>query len=256
MGPRAKQAGLLKRPVGDQMVVYDEARQRLHVLNRTTALVWAWCDGTRTVADIARVIAPILGSSANSDVVELALAQLEETHLLETPTAPARAAGDMSRRKMLQAAAAVAVGVLLPSITSCGFPIAPDARLVDGGAMLDVNVTTTTSTTGTTSLGTTTSTTGTTPLGTTTSTTGTTPLGTTTTSTTPLFTTTTSTTSPLVTTTSTTSTTTTSTTTTSTTTTTPEPRKVEMCHRGKTITVDRHAVPGLLRAGATLGRCP
>jgi hypothetical protein len=243
MRPRAQHTGLLVRTVGDQVVVYDQRRQSLHVLNRTTALVWDLCDGTRTVADIAEAIAQKLDAAADVGVVELALAQLEEAFLLQPVVSTTGATEDLSRRQMLQRAAAVAVGVLLPSITSCGLPLAPDAMpAVDASADLVANITTTTSTTGTTPLFTTT--------------TSTSPVVTTTTSTSTPLVTTTSTTTPLVTTTSTTTPLVTTTTTTSTTTTTPAPRKVRMCISGKTIMVDQDAVAGLLRAGATMGRCP
>ena len=228
--------------MGDQLVVYDETHQRLHVLNQTTALVWGQCDGNRTVADIVEAVRRDLNSPADLSVVELALVQLEEAQLLHREKGPAGATTDVSRRQMLQRVAAVAVGVLLPSITSCGLPVGPDGLPI-ANALADLTVTTT-STSETTPLGTTTSTTGTTTTSTTgtttTSTTGTT--STSTTATTPVATTTTSTTTPLV-------------TTTSTTTTTPLPKKVTMCLKGKTITVDRSAVPGLLKAGATPGPC-
>jgi hypothetical protein len=73
----------------------------------------------------------------------------------------------------------------------------------------------------------------------------TTPLTTTTSATTPLTTTTTSTT-PF----------TTTTTTTVATTTTSPPKKVRMCHNGRTIMVDRNAVDVHLARGDTLGPCP
>ena len=254
MKPRAQRSGFLLRPVGDQMVVFDQARQRLHVLSQTAALVWQHCDGEHSVAELIDPVSAELGAPVDESVIMLALAQLDEARLLEDRLAPTSADDSLSRRDMLQRAAAVAVGVLLPTITSCGMPTAP-ASVAAGASLstLDLLNTTTTSTTGTTPLfTTTTSTTGTTPLfTTTTSTTGTTPLFTTTTSTTgttPLFTTTTSTTTPLV-------TTTTSTSTTSTTT-TPQPKKVAMCHNGRTIMVDQSAVAMHLAHGDTLGRCP
>ena len=236
MKPQAHRAGLLVRAVGDQLVVHDQARQQLHVLNPTTALVWRHCDGRHTVAELVAIVGRELDVPVDVSVIEVALAQLDEVHLLENRLDPGVGGDGLSRRQMLHWAASLAVGVLVPSITSCGSPLAPDAesRTFAGRPASLVNTTTTSAsvTTGTT----TTATTGTTGT-TTTATTATT--GTTTTSTT-----------------ATTGTTTTSTTTTGTTTTTPAPKKVPMCHNGKTIMVDQKAVAAHLRKGDTLGPCP
>ena len=240
MRPRARRSGFLLRPVGDQLVVFDQARQRLHVLSRTAAVVWRLCDGERTVAELIEAVGRELGVPADESLITLALQQLDEAQLLEVHLARAPGEDSVSRREMLhRTAAALAAGVLLPTITSCGVlgdPMSP------GGVSLslsDVNTTTTSAAT---------------PNVTTTTSAGTTPLVTTTTTsaaTTPLVTTTTTSaaTTPLVTTTTTSAATTT-------TTTTPAPRKVAMCHEGRTIMVDARSVQAHLAHGDTMGPCP
>ena len=243
MRPRAQRSGFLVKPVGDQVVVFDQSRQSLHVLSRTAALVWRHCDGRHTVAELIDLVGGELGVPVDESVITLALAQLDEARLLGDRLTPAAGEGSVSRRDLLHMAGALAAGIMLPTITSCGVPTDPTSVGARSSSLtLDV-ITTTTSTTATTPLVTTT--TSTTPLITTT-TTSTTPLFTTTTTsttTTPLFTTTTTSTTPLP-------------TTTTTTTTTPAPKKVAMCHQGRTIMVDQDAVPAHLAHGDTLGRCP
>ena len=248
MRPRARRSGFLLRPVGDQLVVFDQARQCLHVLSRTTAVVWRHCDGQRTVTELGQLVGDELGAPADESLITLALEQLDEAQLLEVHLARAAREDRLSRREMLhRSAAALAAGVLLPTITSCGVqgdPMSP------GGVSLtmnDVNTTTTSAatpfvTTTTSSAGTTTTSAATTPLVTTTTTSA---------ATTPLVTTTTTSaaTTPLVTTTTTSAATTT-------TTTTPAPRKVAMCHEGRTIMVDARSVQAHLAHGDTLGPCP
>jgi hypothetical protein len=250
MRPRAQRSGFLVKPVGDQVVVFDQSRQSLHVLSRTAALVWRLCDGKRTVPELIDLVGGELGMPVDESVITLALAQLDEARLLEDRLTPASGEGSVSRRDLLHMAGALAAGIMLPTITSCGVPTDPTSVAARASSLtLEVVATTTTSTTATTPLVTTT--TSTTPLFTTT-TTSTTPLNTTTTtSTTPLFTTTTTstTTTPLF-------TTTTTPLPTTTTTTTPAPKKVAMCHQGRTIMVDQDAVPAHLAHGDTLGRCP
>ena len=234
MRPRAQRSGFLLKPVGDQLVVFDQSRQQLHVLSRTTALVWQHCDGQNTVAELVDLVGGELGTPVDESLITLALEQLDEARLLENRLAPSAPDVRVSRRDMLHMAGALAAGIILPTITSCGVPTDP-ASLAKASFNLDVNTTTTSASV-------------TTPLFTTT--TSTTPvLTTTTTSTTPVLTTTTTSTPPLT-------TTTTSAAPTTTTTTTPAPRKVAMCHQGRTIMVDQDAVPAHLAHGDTLGRCP
>jgi hypothetical protein len=238
MGPRARRSGFLIKDVGDQLVMFDQSGQRLHVLSRTSALVWRLCDGKRTVADLVELVGAEFGAPVNESLITLALEQLDEAHLLERPFAAATGDGGLSRRDLLHRAAAVAAGIMLPTITSCGMPTEPTDF---NGASLGIepNPTTTSTspagtTTSTTPAGTTTTTT---PAGTTTTTTSTTPAGTTTT-------------------TSTTPTGTTTTTTSTTTSTTPAPKKVAMCHKGRTVMVDDASVPTHLAHGDTIGPCP
>src|SRR5687768_3455054 len=112
--PRARQTGLLTQPIGEQLVVFDRQRHRLHLLNRTAALVWRHCDGRRTGQELASLVGSELGSAIDESVVTLALDYLQEAHLLEAKApVPADTAG-LSRRSLLKRAAAVTAGVLLP----------------------------------------------------------------------------------------------------------------------------------------------
>jgi hypothetical protein len=200
---------------------------------------------------VTELIEPVgreLGVPADESLITLALEQLDEAQLLEVPLARSPGEDSLSRREMLhRAAAALAASVLLPTITSCGVqgdPMSP------GGVSFSLNDLNTTTTSAATPIVTTTTSAATTALVTTTTTSvGTTPLVTTTTTsaaTTPLVTTTTT---PLVTTTTTSAATTT-------TTTTPAPRKVAMCHEGRTIMVDARSVQAHLAHGDTMGPCP
>jgi hypothetical protein len=269
MRPRSRSAGLLVQQVGDQLVAYDQLRQRLHVLSPTAALTWRQCNGRNDVAALAELVSRELGIAPDERLIMLALEQLDEARLLEERLAPAASADAVSRREMLQWAAAAAAGVFLPTITSCGAPLGPDGGpTAPGGPRLGLGVDTTTL--GTTALPTTTIGTTTLPptttIGTTTlpptTTIGTTTLPPTTTiGTTTLPPTTTSTTTPFPPTTTTTpfpptTTSTTSSPPTTTTSTTPAPKKVRLCHKGKSIMVDEEAVAMHLAHGDTLGPCP
>ena len=49
--PIARSEGVLVEEVEDELLVYDQRRDSSHRLNRTAAVVWRHCDGTRAVRD-------------------------------------------------------------------------------------------------------------------------------------------------------------------------------------------------------------
>ena len=53
--PRAAE-GLEAHEVEDGLVVYDGDRDRVHYLNATASVVFTFCDGARSVADIAELV--------------------------------------------------------------------------------------------------------------------------------------------------------------------------------------------------------
>ncbi len=73
MQPEKRNDELVIEYVADELVVYDLRQHRAHRLNRTTALVWEYCDGHTTVDDMAKVLATDLNVEANEELVWLAL---------------------------------------------------------------------------------------------------------------------------------------------------------------------------------------
>jgi hypothetical protein len=58
-----KVQGLDINETDDGLIVYQESTDRVHHLNQTAAVVLELCDGTRTVEEIARVVAETFGLS-------------------------------------------------------------------------------------------------------------------------------------------------------------------------------------------------
>jgi len=124
MLPEARQDKLLVQEVEDELVVYDQERDRAHLLNRTVALVWRNCDGRQTVADIAALLRNALNfPAAEEALVWLALSRLERAHLLqERRQRPADAPGISRRQAMRQLSLAGGFMALVPTITSIVIP--------------------------------------------------------------------------------------------------------------------------------------
>jgi hypothetical protein len=47
-----KRADLVIKELGDELMLYDEINEKIHVLNHTAYLIWSFCDGCHTLKDI------------------------------------------------------------------------------------------------------------------------------------------------------------------------------------------------------------
>src|SRR5438874_1423233 len=81
--PRALRDNLVIRELDDETLIYDTDRDRAHCLNRTASLVWEHCDGKTTATQAARLLQSKLGADVDSDLVWLAVKQLQKFHLVE-----------------------------------------------------------------------------------------------------------------------------------------------------------------------------
>jgi hypothetical protein len=124
--PRARRNKLVVQELPDEVLVYDQERDKAHCLNQTAAQVWKQCDGQTDVASIASRLGKELQAPVDERMVWFAVDQLGRDNLLEeTVMAPAFMAG-MTRRQMVRAmgfAAAIAV----PVITSIVAPTTAQA---------------------------------------------------------------------------------------------------------------------------------
>lgn len=118
MNPKARHQDVLVHVVDREAVVYDKAQKKAHRLNETVAAVWPLLDGSRSVAEIATEL------ETDESVVELAVDTLARADLLADGEAL-----PVTRREALgRVAAAAAVGLMLPAITSINAPLAAQAQ--------------------------------------------------------------------------------------------------------------------------------
>ena len=114
--PRARTSDFVIRELDDETLVYDTTRDEAHCLNRTAALVWGQCDGKTTAVQAARVLQGKLDASVDSDLVWLAVKQLERFHLVESSAK----SPSVSRRALVLKYAPAALA--LPVIMSISAP--------------------------------------------------------------------------------------------------------------------------------------
>ncbi len=115
--PLALRDNLVIRELDDETLVYDTERDEAHCLNQAAALVWELCDGKTTAAQAARSLQGKLATNVDSDLVWLAVKQLQKFHLVErTQNFPS-----VSRRDLVLKYAPAAL-VMLPVIYSITAP--------------------------------------------------------------------------------------------------------------------------------------
>jgi|SRR5882724_5279061 len=114
--PRSRTDNLVIRELDDETLVYDMERDQAHCLNQTAALVWEQCDGQTTAAQAAHSLQGKLDASVDTDLVWLAVKQLQRFHLVESNGKPP----SVSRRDLVLKYAPTALA--LPVIMSISAP--------------------------------------------------------------------------------------------------------------------------------------
>jgi hypothetical protein len=116
LAPKARADGLVVQELMDEVLVYDLKRHRSHCLNRTAALVWRHCDGSKSVAEMTRHLHRELGTPVEEEAVWLALSRLSRAHLLEGCVRLQAGRDRSSRRALLRRLGAISGAALVSSI--------------------------------------------------------------------------------------------------------------------------------------------
>lgn len=119
--PLARKGQLIIRELPDEVLVYDQDRNKALCLNQSAALVWKHCDGQTPITDIAQLIEKELKTPVTDDLVWLALTRLDKLNLLEEKIELPQAIAGMSRRdfsRKVGLSAALAIPVIMALSTS------------------------------------------------------------------------------------------------------------------------------------------
>jgi hypothetical protein len=117
--PRAR-SGLLKHNVDDQELIYDPRADRVHLLDPTTACVLTLLqEGGWTPEGVVLEMSTRLGSTANANLLPLAIDELRAADLLEPSFDEITPLIDVTRRDLLKKVGlAGAAALLIPSIVT------------------------------------------------------------------------------------------------------------------------------------------
>lgn len=108
-GPIARVDGLAVRELDDEILVYDRDRDEAHCLTGAAAAVWRACDGHRDLDALAARCG--LDGASVAEVLE----RLQDSSLVSVPAA---VGAQLSRRRLIGRAAAVAAAPLVLSIAA------------------------------------------------------------------------------------------------------------------------------------------
>jgi len=95
----------------NEALLYDSAKNKLHVLTPVATTVWKSCDGKTSVSEITRKLKADLNNELGEDVTWLALEELGKNGLLENSVNIPR--NSVSRRALIKTLA-----VSLPLVTT------------------------------------------------------------------------------------------------------------------------------------------
>jgi hypothetical protein len=144
--PQARKLDLVTREVADEVLVYDLKRHKAHCLNQTAALIWKYCDGQKSVGDIAALVGKDVNSTVDEATIWLAVDQLGKANLLEERVIRPAGIPRVTRREAVRRmglGAALAIPVVmsivsptLAQISSCSIIAQPgcpgSGRLTNG----------------------------------------------------------------------------------------------------------------------------
>lgn len=135
--PKSRKDELVVQELDGEVLIYDLRTNKAFCLNPTSALVWQFCDGNKSVAEIRNLIGEKLNTTVNEDLVWLALNQLKKEKLIENGSALETRFEGMSRREVIRKVG-MASAIALPMIVSVVAPLAVHANsaCITGGSCL------------------------------------------------------------------------------------------------------------------------
>ena len=125
--PQSRQKNLVVQELNNETLIYDLETNKAFCLNELSALIWNFCDGAQSVAEINRAVAEKLKAPITEEIIGLAIAQFEKENLLIAAPPAEFADKNISRRELIRRAALTA-SVALPVVSSLVAPKAAAAQ--------------------------------------------------------------------------------------------------------------------------------
>lgn len=124
--PLSRRSELVDQNVDNETLIYDLSINKAFCLNQTSALVYQLADGTRTIAEISRLMSIRLKDLVGEEMIYLALNELKKNNLIENAAELTDHFGGLSRREVIRRVGLASL-IALPVISSLVAPNAANA---------------------------------------------------------------------------------------------------------------------------------
>lgn len=127
--PKTRNENIVVQEMEKEILIYDLKTNKALCLNETSALIYQLCNGSRTVAEISRMMGQKSNESISEDLVWLALDNFKKDNLLENNEQFEINFKGLSRRQVIKKVGLASM-VALPVIASI---VAPSAVMAYSG---------------------------------------------------------------------------------------------------------------------------
>jgi hypothetical protein len=86
----------------NEVMIYDQKRNKAFCLNQKAAFVWQHCDGATTIDQLTALLQQVSSEPVDGAVIQFALETLAADGLLEPTTFESRVPAGMTRRSLVQ----------------------------------------------------------------------------------------------------------------------------------------------------------
>lgn len=127
--PISRKTNIVVQDLENEVLIYDLEINKAFCLNKTSALVYEFADGTKTVGEISNEMSVKLKIRVSEDLVWMALEGLKKDNLLANADELTDHFGGLTRREVVKRVGFASV-VMLPLISTV---IAPNAVMAQSG---------------------------------------------------------------------------------------------------------------------------
>lgn len=133
--PSARQNNIVIKKLKKETLIYDLDTNKAVCLNVTSAMVFELCNGKRTISEIADEMSKLMKSLISTELVQLAIEQLNHDVLMKTVSSENSLLNHLSRRELVRKVGFGAT-VALPLVSSVVAPesIAAQSCLLAGNS--------------------------------------------------------------------------------------------------------------------------
>ncbi|NNE97747.1 MAG: hypothetical protein HKN25_01870 [Pyrinomonadaceae bacterium] len=130
--PIIRRKKIVVQDLDNELLVYDLKANKAFCLNETSALVFGFCRGIKTVSEITAAMSAKLKTPVSEDLVWLALEELKKNDLLEDSDDLTDQFAGLTRREAVKKVGFASM-IALPIVSSV---VAPNAAMAQSGATL------------------------------------------------------------------------------------------------------------------------